>query len=267
MKKVVIVFSLVISVFVYTAVVLASSEHSPAVIEGKVIKAIKIEQKAQADVDSWAEEKNRILTEIQHLKYRSQWLEFQTKKYRGYIAEQQDILRDLTRKKEEIDKIKMNLEPFLERIYQRLQGFVAGDLQFLHEERTGRLEFLRSSLDDYRVKLSEKLRRVLEALQVEANYGRSIGKTEGVLSLGGEKREVNFIRVGRLSLFFISEDHKKAGYLVKETGKWKLLDRKYAKELSKAIEMAERKRAIELVDLPVGKWKNASSAGREAKKQ
>ena len=161
----------------------------------------------------------------------------------------------------------MDLEPYLEKIYRRLEGFVAGDLQFLHEERTRRLAFLRSSLDDYRVKLSEKLRRMLEALQVEANYGRSIGKTEGVLSLGGEKSGVNFIRVGRLSLFFLSEDHEKAGYLDTKTGKWKLLDHKYARELSKAIEMAERKRAIELVDLPVGKWKDVSSAEREAKEQ
>ncbi len=224
-------------------------------VQKKMDNAIRIEKTAQEKADKWAQEKERILAEIQDLKHREQWLDFQCKKYNKYIEEEKEIIGRLSRKKEEIEKIKTNLEPYLEEIYQRLEEFVKNDLRFLPEERKKRLAFLRSSLDDYRVELSEKLRRILEALQVEANYGRSIDKTEGIIDLDGKKTEVNFIRIGRLALFFLSEDQKKPGYLDRKTGQWKMLDRKYAKELVKAVEMAERKRAIDLVDLPIGTWK------------
>ena len=180
------------------------------------------------------------------------------------IRDREKILENLTRKKEEFEKIKMDLEPYLEDVYQELKSFVENDLKFLPEERQKRLLFLRESLDDYRVGLSEKLRRILEALQVEANYGRSIEKTDGILNLQGEKMEVSFLRIGRLALFFLSADRKKVGYLDKKTGQWKFLDHKYAKYVLKGIEMAERKRAIELVDLPIGKWETVK---RDAEKR
>ena len=242
----------------------AYGEISPAEIQKKMESAIQIEQKAQKKADKWAEEKQNILAELQDLKHREQWLDFQQKKYNGYIKEEEKILENLTRKKEEFEKIKMDLEPYLEDVYQELKSFVENDLNFLLEERQKRLLFLRESLDDYRVGLSEKLRRILEALQVEANYGRSIEKTDGILNLQGEKMEVSFLRIGRLALFFLSADRKKVGYLDKKTGQWKFLDHKYAKYVLKGIEMAERKRAIELVDLPIGKWETVK---RDAEKR
>ncbi len=247
---------LVLLPVLFLSIFLPSSARSLEV-DRKLEKAIGIEKEAQRKADNWRKEKETILAEIQDLKHREQWLDFQDKKYRGYIKEEEGIIKELARKKEEFEKISMNLEPYLEEIYERLESFVENDLHFLPEERQKRLSFLRSSLDDYRVGLSEKLRRILEALQVEASYGRSIEKTDGILDLKGERIEVSFLRVGRLALFFISADRSRVGYLDKNTGTWRLLDHKYAKEVLKAIEMAERKRAVELVDLPVGKWKTA----------
>lgn len=243
----------------------AYGQTSPTQVLKKVENAIKIEHKAQKKAERWSQEKENIVAELQDLKHREQWIDFQTKKYKGYIKEEEGIIAGLERKKKEFEKIKMELEPYLETVYDRLKTFVDTDLQFLPEERKKRLSFIRSSLDDYRVGLSEKLRRVLEALQVEANYGRSIEKTDGILDISGKKIEVTFLRVGRLALFFISADRTKVGCLDKATGKWKMLDHKYAKEVLKGIEMAERKRAIELVDLPVGKFKAVPEEGKETR--
>ena len=258
MRKILYV-SILISLLVLASGSMLCALEDARGIEQKVVKAIKIEEKAQTKADAWAQEKSNILAEMQDLKHREQWLDFQSKKYKGYVKEEEKIIRDLNRKKEKLEKIEMGLEPYLEEVFGQLSLFVENDLQFLKEERKKRLSFLRASLDDYRVGLSEKLRRVLEALQVEANYGRSIERTDGVINLKDERIEVNFLRVGRLAMFFVSTDHKKVGYLDRKTGDWKLLDRRYGKEILKAIEMAERKRAIELVDLPIGKWKSDES--------
>ncbi|HEC31081.1 MAG TPA: DUF3450 family protein, partial [Deltaproteobacteria bacterium] len=106
----------------------AYGETSPAEIHKKMESAIQIEQKAQKKADKWAEEKQNILAEFQDLKHREQWLDFQQKKYNGYIKEEEKILENLTRKKEEFEKIKMDLEPYLEDVYQELKSFVENDL-------------------------------------------------------------------------------------------------------------------------------------------
>ncbi|RLB00942.1 MAG: hypothetical protein DRG83_10855, partial [Deltaproteobacteria bacterium] len=82
----------------------AYGETSPAEIHKKMESAIQIEQKAQKKADKWAEEKQNILAEFQDLKHREQWLDFQQKKYNGYIKEEEKILENLTRKKEEFEK-------------------------------------------------------------------------------------------------------------------------------------------------------------------
>ncbi|RLA96579.1 MAG: hypothetical protein DRG83_17290, partial [Deltaproteobacteria bacterium] len=73
-------------------------------VEEKMNTAIVIEQSAQKKADKWAEEKQNILAELQDLKHREQWLDFQQKKYNGYIKEEEKILENLTRKKEEFEK-------------------------------------------------------------------------------------------------------------------------------------------------------------------
>jgi len=236
----------------------AYGETNPTQAHKKMENAVTIEQKAQKEADAWAKEKENILAEIHDLKGRQKWLDFQRKKYKAYIEKEKGVLKELKRKKKKYEEIRMGLEPYLDEVMKRLETFVKNDLQFLKEERGKRLAFLKDSLSDYRIGLSEKLRRVLEALQVEANYGRGIEKSEGVLSINGQTIEVNLLRVGRLALFYETLDHKKVGFLDRETGKWKTLPHRYGTEITRAMEMADRKRAIELVDLPIGPWKDAN---------
>ena len=234
----------------------AHGETGPTEIHKRMETAIQIEQKAQKKGDTWAKEKENILAEIHDLKDRQKWLDFQRKRYKAYIEKEKGVLQGLKRKKKEFEKIQMDLEPYLDEVLGRLETFVKSDLQFLREERAKRIAFLKDSLNDYRVGLSEKLRRVLEALQVEAKYGRDIEKKEGVLRINGETIEANLLRVGRLALFYETLDHGKVGVLYRDSGNWKTLPHEYEREINRAMEMAQRKRAIELLDLPVGSWKD-----------
>jgi hypothetical protein len=130
--------------------------------------------KAQERADRWAEEKPGLEAEARELKAREAWLEFQVRRHEGYVAERRRRVAELERRKAEAARLGQELEPLLEAVLARLEAFVAADLPFLAQERRARLAFLRESLDDCRLGLGEKLRRVLEALQVEADYGRGV---------------------------------------------------------------------------------------------
>ena len=65
----------------------------------------------------------------------------------------------------------------------------------------GRLQAL---LVDPDVSIAELYRRVLEAYQIESEYGRTLEAWRGPLNDGDQQRVVEFLRGGRLMLFFQS---------------------------------------------------------------
>ncbi|WP_320175473.1 DUF3450 domain-containing protein [Maridesulfovibrio sp.] len=215
-------------------------------------KAVAIEAKAQRQYQNWADLKEQKSDEIREMKATEAWLEFQNQKYSRYVNKQEGVIAELKRRKEEAKRIKMELEPFLETVVDQLELFVKSDLPFLNDERTRRIQFLRDSLDDYHLQLSEKLRRVFEALLVETEYGQNISTSTQELMINGKTTQVTIFRLGRAALYYQTTDGSEIGIWDKDSNTWKTLAPTYALTLHRAKDMAERKRAVELLKLPLG---------------
>ncbi len=231
----------------------AHAETSPADLQKKMEESIAFEQNAQKQAEAWASERANILNEIREQNMLKKWAKHQAEKYQTYIQKQQDAIRELERRKQEAEKIKMSLEPFLDEIFVRLKTLIEKDLPFLPEERQKRLEFLKDSLDDYRIGLDEKTKRVLEVLQIEANYSGTVEKTEAAVDLGKGPVQVSLFRLGRVALFYQSPDRRQTGWYNREKNKWESLPDEYTRELTRAMEIAEKKRTPVLLELPVGR--------------
>lgn len=225
---------------------------APQEVQAAMAGAVESEARAQAKYTGWTDKKAAMADDIRDMKAMDDWLNFQTKKYTRYIEKQKSVIAELERRKEEAKKIRMQLEPFLETVVDTLEEFVAQDLPFLSEERQQRIAFLRNSLDDYRLSLNEKLRRVFEALVVETEYGRNVATTTRDLDLASGPTQVSVFRLGRTALFYQASDGSAAGFWDKATNSWKPLDQEFARTLRRARDMAERKRAVELLELPIG---------------
>ncbi len=231
----------------------AFSEMTPKELEQETLDAIKLVQEVQSEGNQWVIEQEKLLAEIRDKKNTLRWLVHQRKKHDIYIEKQEKAILELQRRQEEFKRIRMNMEPFLDEVVVRTESFIANDLNFLTKERKSRIEFIKNSLNNYHISLSEKLRRVLEMLQVEAEYGRSLEKTEAGIILNGVSRQVNLLRLGRLSLFYQTLDGQKIGYWDSSSNDWRELPGKYKHEISKAMEIADRRRAVDIVNLPVGR--------------
>ena len=68
-----------------------------------------------------------------------------------------------------------------------------------------------------------KFRRILEAYQIEADYGRTLGAERAEV----EGRTVDVLRIGRTEMYYLSSDGDRAGYWDAGAGKWLELQRKY----------------------------------------
>jgi hypothetical protein len=145
----------------------------------------------------------------------------------------------------------------LDEWFARLEAFVRNDLPFLHQERQKRIRFLKDSLNNYHLGLDEKTRRLLESLQAEAGYGGTVEKSETEIHLETGPAQVNIFRLGRVAIFYQSLDGKSGGWFHPKTKKWEQLPDKYNRVISAALEIAEKKRTPELLELPIGKLEGA----------
>ena len=92
-----------------------------------------------------------------------------------------------------------------------------------------------------------KYRRIVEAYQVENEYGRTIESYQGELSDTDTKRTVEFLRVGRLVLIYQTLDGKESGIWNRQSRAWERLPREYRSAITKGLRIARKQAASDLV--------------------
>ena len=130
----------------------------------------------------------------------------------GLVATQRVELADYERQFNDIEVTKRRILPLIVRMIDVLDEFVSVDTPFLEAERSLRIEELRNLLAQPDVPTSEKYRRVTEAYQIELEYGHTIEAYEGEIDLQGEVLTVNFLRFGRLGLYYMTLDGQEIGF-------------------------------------------------------
>ncbi|MEJ2721215.1 MAG: DUF3450 domain-containing protein [bacterium] len=162
-------------------------------------------------------------------------------------------IAELERRLEESRRLEHSLQDTLIVVLDRLQDWVGRDLPFLVEERAARIAGLREMIVRPDVEGSEKLRRVLEALQVEAGYGATVEVNQQRITVSNEELFVDVLRLGRVSLFWRTPDGSKVGEFDRASGRWAELPSKYGRSIQYTMEMATRMRPVEVIDLPLGR--------------
>ncbi len=101
--------------------------------------------------------------------------------------------------------------------------------------------------DKERALSAERYRRLLEAYQIELEYGRTMMSYKGKLA---DDREADFVRVGRVSLLYRTADGEEAGYWDAQQKKW-VVANEYNKAIENAVLIATKESTPDLVTLPV----------------
>lgn len=166
------------------------------------------------------------------------------------VASQEAEMASIQAQLSEIEVTNREVLPLMERMVETLEQFVAADTPFLLDERRNRVAALRELMPRADVAISEKYRRILEAYQIELEYGSTLEAYEGVLSDGNGDRTVEFVRLGRVSLMYQTLDGTEAGYWNAESGSW-VQDNSYVDNISDALSVALQEGAPDLLRVPV----------------
>jgi hypothetical protein len=233
----------------------AFGQATPETVHNKVSSAIGVEGQAQNKADDWTWDKKDILDDIRDLKYRITWLQYRQEKNRIYIEGVKENIENLEFQKAEINKLREQLEPYLEETILRLEDFIASDMPFLPQERARRIEALKASMNNYNVSLSEKLRRVFaEGLQIETEYGRMVEAIEDeTLTINGNETQVLIFRLGRIAMLYISLDGTQIGHFNNISQQWENLPDNLNRNVRRAMDIAQAKRSAEIVEIPLSR--------------
>jgi hypothetical protein len=173
------------------------------------------------------------------------------------LDNQMSELAQLAQSMEEVSVIERQISPLMARMISTLESFVALDVPFLQAERTKRINDLKQMMNRADAAVSEKFRRVLEAYQIEVDYGRTIEAYSGILPLNGQDTDVDFLRIGRVSLVYQTRDGSQLGQWQQSgvngnnKGEWQELSQDYRLGINKALRIARKQLAPDLIMVPL----------------
>lgn len=167
------------------------------------------------------------------------------------IKNQITEMANLNEAMDSVSIIERQITPLMLKMITSLEQFVALDIPFLPKERSKRISELKSMMDRADIESSEKFRRVFEAYQVEVDYGRTIEAYTGLLQVDGVEREVEFLRIGRLDLIYITKDNQYAGIWDKKSNEFSALPSSATNQINKALRIAKKQLAPDMLTLPV----------------
>jgi hypothetical protein len=166
------------------------------------------------------------------------------------VNAQQTEISSIEQQLLEIETTNREVQPLMQQMVDTLTRFVELDVPFLLEERTIRVQNLKSIMGRADVTVSEKYRRILEAYQIELEYGRTVDAYEGRLGTGADARTVEFAQIGRISLMYRTLDGSETGYWDASQKTW-VVDNSYREAVEEAIRVARRDGAPDLLTVPV----------------
>ena len=205
---------------------------------------------SQDKIDSTERQTDKIVNEYKVVAKQVEGLKLYNAQKRIQIQAQLDLMDKLDEQLVQVVVMQRQIPPLAQKMLDTLETFIKLDTPFRSEERRGRVDLVRSSLAKPKVTASEQVRQVLEAYNIEAEYGRKIDTYEDKLDDG---TVVNILVIGRIGMFYQTKDERSSGRWDNETGSWEELPGSYRKPIRDGIRMAKKLAPTDMLLMPVVK--------------
>ena len=211
------------------------------------VEANRAARASQERIDKLDDQTRAMLERYRSASWQAQQLTVYANQLGELVAAQDAEKASLARQIEEMERTERELLPLMLRMVEGLEKFIALDLPFLATERKERFESLKTFMADPEANNAEKFKRILEAWQIEAEYGRSLGSETADV----DGRSVEVLRVGRTALYYLSSDGKQAGIWDAASKQWQELPHKHVAQIRHGLRMARETAAPDLLRLPM----------------
>ena len=240
------------SLLFYCAVV--SPVVSAATLEQALSESEKLSQTAQSSqqrIERLDDASQAMLEEYATTLAKTQALLGYNEQVSELIAAQHKELLSYQAQLDALQETEAAVMPQMRRMVEVLAEFIQADVPFLPLERADRLAALQALMPRADVSMAEKYRRILEAYQIESDYGYTLEAWRGELGEGATQRSVEFLRIGRAMLYYQTPNGQESGYWNSRSQSWEVLGSQVRRPLQKAIAIARQQKAADWLELPI----------------
>lgn len=206
---------------------------------------------SQKKIDKLSDQAQKALAEYRSATRQTKTLETYNNYLRTLIKSQTEEKTSLEQQLKDIETTQQEIVPLILRMLDSLEKFIHLDIPFLPKERQQRLQLLKEMVGRADVTNAEKFRRIIEAYQIENEYGKTIEAYRDNLELNGNTTSVDFLRLGRVALYYQRLDGSETGFWDRETKSWKTLSADYRNAIRKGLRIAMKEAAPDLIVVPV----------------
>ena len=203
---------------------------------------------SQDKIDATERQTDKIVNEYKVVSKQVEGLKLYNAQKRIQIQAQLDLMDKLDEQLVQVVVMQRQIPPLAGKMLDSLETFIQLDTPFRAEERRARIDLVRSSMSKPKVTASEQVRQVLEAYNIEAEYGRKIDTYEDKLADG---TVVNILVIGRIGMFYQTKDERTSGRWDNEVGEWVELPGSYRKPIRDGIRMAKKLAPVDMLLMPV----------------
>jgi len=225
----------------------AEVRDSLKVVSGTNRSAVESQKK----IDALSVETRDLLEEYRKLQDGSDYQSAYTRELEELDRAQNEQIELLQEQIARAKITRQRIVPLMRSMADALEKFVVLDLPFHHEERISAVLQLKQRLNQPDLSVSARFRILLEAYQLEQDYGDRIEAWRGPLQFQAEELSVQFLRVGRVALYFQSLDGSTSGYWDAAADSWEVLEAGHNRALVQALRVARNQSAPQLLQLPV----------------
>ena len=206
---------------------------------------------SQDKIDGTEKQTDKIVNEWKVVSKQVEGLIVYNEQKRIQIQAQLDLMDELDGQLTQVVVMQRQIPPLAQKMLEGLEAYVSMDLPFHVEERRQRLDLVRSSLSNPKVTASEQVRQILEAYNIEGEYGRKIDAFESSIVIDGQEIVANVLVVGRIGMFYQTKDERTSGIWDKDANDWVELDGGYRTAIRDGIRMAKKLAPTDMLMLPV----------------
>ena len=206
----------------------------------------------QKKVDQVADQIDQVLTDYQTVSKVVDGLVVYNSLLKRQVDNQEAEKTALAESIDNVALIERQIVPLMTRMLDSLEEFIRLDTPFLAKERTERMGRMRDMMERSDVTPAEKLRQILEAYSIENDYGRTIEAYKGSLEVDGLAREVDFLRIGRVSLTYQTVGGQHTGAWDNTAREWvELPPETYKAQVAEGLRIARKQVAPDIIVVPV----------------
>jgi len=180
---------------------------------------------------------------------------------RELIGSQEAELASLEDQLDRVELVGRSVTPLMLRMIEAIEAFVSLDVPFLQKERAERIGALRGVMGRADVSNAEKYRTLMEAYQIENEYGRTIEAYRSTIERDGETMTVDFLRFGRIALVYQTLDGGESGVWDQQSREWMPLEDSYRSSIRAGLRIARKQAAPDLIRLPLPAAQTVGKAG------